>query len=155
MTVLSGFMSVGSVSGGAFNPAVSASLQLVKCVVASKCTAFGYIWLYWLSHFIGAILSAGCFLIIHPKTGIKQHTGDAYADDSILLPSMSKETIRRVSESRRISQMEANHLLPAAATRNSVEMTDTSLPHMNLAEKSSSGNSFSPVPSSQDKNLLL
>ena len=40
MTVLSGAMTVGSVSGGAFNPAVSTGLQLVKCVVASRCQAF-------------------------------------------------------------------------------------------------------------------
>lgn len=151
MAVLAGFMSVGSVSGGAFNPAVSASLQLVKCVVASKCAAFSYIWLYWISHLIGALLSAGCFLLINPQVGIKQLTGD-WADDLIALPSMSNETIRRVSESRRMSQMTGNN--STAAARSPVEMTGTSLPHMNLAERSStSGDSSSPVPSSLDKLL--
>jgi hypothetical protein len=75
MTVLSGAFTVGSISGGAFNPAVSTGLQLVQCCVTDSCEAFSYIWLYWLSHFGGAALAAGCFLIIHPKQGIKQHTG--------------------------------------------------------------------------------
>jgi glycerol uptake facilitator-like aquaporin len=95
MTVLSGAMSVGNISGGAFNPAVSTGLQLAKCCVTGHCRAFSYIWLYWLSHFGAAAIAAGCFLIIHPKSGIKQHTG---ADDSSdarasVLPSASRTSI--------------------------------------------------------------
>jgi hypothetical protein len=91
MTVLSGAMTVGSISGGAFNPAVSTGLQLVQCCVTDSCQAFSYIWLYWLSHFGGAALAAGCFLIIHPKSGIKQHTGaDETSERWSALPSASR-----------------------------------------------------------------
>jgi hypothetical protein len=88
MTVLSGAMTVGSVSGGAFNPAVSTGLQFVQCCITGHCEAFGYIWMYWLSHFGAAALAAGCFLIIHPRTGIKQHTGaEDVSDRATVLPS--------------------------------------------------------------------
>jgi hypothetical protein len=99
MTVLSSAMTVGSVSGGAFNPAVSTGLQLVQCVVAGRCQALSYIWMYFIAEFGGAALAAGCFLIIHPHTGIKQHTG---AEDnaeawSSVLPTASKRASQRVS----------------------------------------------------------
>ena len=105
MTVLSGAMTVGSVSGGAFNPAVSTGLQLVKCVVASRCQSFSYIWMYWISEFGAAALAAGCFVIIHPKTGIKQHTGADGDDNSdawstvpgLGLPTVSKRASQRLS----------------------------------------------------------
>jgi len=95
MTVLSGAMSVGNISGGAFNPAVSTGLQLAKCCVTGHCRAFSYIWLYWLSHFGAAAIAAGCFLIIHPKSGIKQHTGADDSSDarSSVLPSASRTSI--------------------------------------------------------------
>jgi hypothetical protein len=99
MTVLSGAMTVGSVSGGAFNPAVSTGLQLAKCCVTGRCVALSYIWLYWLSHFGAAALAAVCFLIIHPKSGIKQHTGaeEGNVDPSTVLPSFSKRAVSQLS----------------------------------------------------------
>ena len=95
MTVLSGAMTVGSVSGGAFNPAVSTGLQLAKCFVTGRCRALSYIWLYWLSHFGAAALAAGCFLIIHPSSGIKQHTGaeENTVDSRTLLPTASRSSL--------------------------------------------------------------
>ena len=99
MTVLSGAMTVGSVSGGAFNPAVSTGLQLVQCIVTGRCQALSYIWMYWVSHFGAAALAAGCFLIIHPHTGIKQHTGAEENAEmwSSVLPTASKRASQRVS----------------------------------------------------------
>lgn len=99
MTVLSGAMTVGSVSGGAFNPAVSTGLQLAKCCVTGRCVALSYIWLYWLSHFGAAALAAVCFLIIHPKSGIKQHTGaeESTVDPWAVLPTASKREVSRLS----------------------------------------------------------
>jgi hypothetical protein len=94
MTVLAGAMTVGNVSGGAFNPAVSTGLQLVQCCVTGHCQALGYIWMYCISHFGAAALAAGCFLIIHPKTGIKQHTGaDDQSERWSVLPSASRTSL--------------------------------------------------------------
>ena len=94
MTVLAGAMTVGNVSGGAFNPAVSTGLQLVQCCATGHCQALGYIWMYCLSHFGAAALAAGCFLIIHPKTGIKQHTGaDDQSERWSVLPSASRTSL--------------------------------------------------------------
>eukprot|EP00759_Apiculatamorpha_spiralis_P053636 PhF_6_TR6282/c0_g1_i1/m.9513 len=52
-TVTSAAWSVGGISGGGFNPAVSFGLQLVKCFFGN-CEAFAWFWLYW-----GAPLGAG------------------------------------------------------------------------------------------------
>ena len=115
MTVLSGAMTVGSVSGGAFNPAVSTGLQLSKCCVTGRCQALGYIWLYWLSHFGGAALAAGCFLSIHPRSGIKQHTGaEDNSDAWTVLPTASRKELSRMSQaSDQVSQIQA--MAPKAA----------------------------------------
>ena len=102
MTVLSGAMTVGSVSGGAFNPAVSTGLQLVQCIVTGRCQALSYIWMYWVSHFGAAALAAGCFLIIHPHTGIKQHTGAEENAEmwSSVLPTASKARVSALGAQR-------------------------------------------------------
>jgi glycerol uptake facilitator-like aquaporin len=49
MTVLASAMTVGSVSGGAFNPAVSTGLQPVQCIVAGRCQKLSYIWMYLIA----------------------------------------------------------------------------------------------------------
>ena len=46
---MTGAMTVGSVSGGAFNPAVSTGLQPVQCIVAGRCQALSYIWMYLIA----------------------------------------------------------------------------------------------------------
>ena len=74
MTVLGGAFAVGGISGGAFNPAVSTGMQLVKCF-GGDCEALSYFWLYWLSQFGSAGLAAGYFLIIHEANSVHEHTG--------------------------------------------------------------------------------
>ncbi len=118
MTVLSGAMTVGSVSGGAFNPAVSTGLQLAKCCVTGRCQALGFIWLYWLSHFGGAALASGCFLSIHPRSGIKQHTGaEDNSDAWTVLPTASRKELSRMSQaSDQVSMAPKAALTPAHPT---------------------------------------
>jgi hypothetical protein len=146
MTVLSGAMAVGKVSGGAFNPAVSTALQLAKCVVTGRCKPLGYIWLYWISHFGAAALAAGCFLTIHPRAGIKQHTGadEDNADSWTVLPSASTETIKRASQLmprivRASNAVEADQV-PMAVDLAKTNMTDFTssqqLPSEHLLNKS-------------------
>jgi glycerol uptake facilitator-like aquaporin len=74
MTVLAGAFAVGGVSGGAFNPAVSTGMQLVKCC-AGHCEAFSYIWLYWLADMGGAFIAACYFLIIQESKAVHEWVG--------------------------------------------------------------------------------
>ncbi len=127
MTVLSGAMTVGSVSGGAFNPAVSTGLQLSKCFVTGSCKALSYIWLYWLAQFGAAGLAAGCFLTIHPRSGIKQHTG---ADDNswTVLPTASTRELSRISRARPMSISMMPPKLAGSSAESSDPINPISLP---------------------------
>ena len=58
-TVLSGAVSVGGVSGGAFNPAVGLALPLLKGHGSD-------VWIYVLGPLLGAALAAELFSITHP-----------------------------------------------------------------------------------------
>lgn len=71
MTVFAGLSSVAKVSGAAFNPAVSTSLQLVRCMVASdlpngeaSCQALSFFWLYWVSSLIGSFIATVLFCVV-------------------------------------------------------------------------------------------
>ena len=57
-TVVSGAISVGSISGGAFNPAVS-----MLNLVAGDTSA---IWVYWLGPLLGGALAGALFRLTHP-----------------------------------------------------------------------------------------
>ena len=81
MTVLAAAFSVGGISGGAFNPAVATSLQLVECA-ATSCEPLKYFWVYWLAPFVAALTSSVLFLLIHPpeyahKPAVVVDTGSA------------------------------------------------------------------------------
>ena len=60
MTVMVGAFSVGSLSGGAFNPAVAVGLGLMKLVNLSL------IWLHIVAALIGAAVAALAFKVINP-----------------------------------------------------------------------------------------
>ena len=59
-TVLAGAYSVGSISGGAFNPAVAVGLCAMKIVPWSS------LWIYPVANFAGAALAAIVFKWTHP-----------------------------------------------------------------------------------------
>ena len=61
-TVVSGAISVGGVSGGAFNPAVS-----MLTVIAGKTGSYSSIWLYWVGPLLGGALAGGLFRVTHPS----------------------------------------------------------------------------------------
>ncbi len=65
LVVLSGAWTVGPVSGGAFNPAVTFGMQLVKCMAAGHCKELEFLWMYWLAQFCGASVAAVHFLYLH------------------------------------------------------------------------------------------
>lgn len=79
MTVMSSAFSVGKISGGGFNPAVSTGLLVGKCVggtndgVEDACDPLRFIWLYWLAPLLGAILASGTFLVVHAMEAEENH----------------------------------------------------------------------------------
>ena len=60
MTVMAGAFAVGSISGGAFNPAVALAIGLMKLVHLSQ------IWIHISANFAGAILAALVFMFLNP-----------------------------------------------------------------------------------------
>eukprot|EP01119_Soliformovum_irregulare_P002956 TRINITY_DN13210_c0_g1_i1.p1 TRINITY_DN13210_c0_g1~~TRINITY_DN13210_c0_g1_i1.p1 ORF type:complete len:280 (-),score=47.32 TRINITY_DN13210_c0_g1_i1:42-824(-) len=69
-TVASGAYSVGSISGGAFNPAVAFGSTLVHGI-ASKGT-FKYLWVYWIAELMGSLFAAIVFRITNDSEYRKQ-----------------------------------------------------------------------------------
>lgn len=59
-TVLIGAYSVGSISGGAFNPAVALGISLLNI------TSIANLWVYWIPEFLGAAAAAYTFLWVNP-----------------------------------------------------------------------------------------
>ena len=84
MTVMSSAFSVGKISGGGFNPAVSTGLLIGKCIggsndgVADSCQPMRFLWLYWLAPFIGSVLASGMFLVVH---AMESEEGHIYEDE--------------------------------------------------------------------------
>jgi aquaporin Z len=59
-TVMVGAFSVGSISGGAFNPAVAVAIGVMKLV------NFSQIWLHIVADFVGALVAAFAFKALNP-----------------------------------------------------------------------------------------
>jgi aquaporin Z len=59
-TVLVGAFSVGSISGGAFNPAVATGIS------AMGLSSWANIWIYLIAEFGGAAVAAGAFKVLNP-----------------------------------------------------------------------------------------
>jgi len=66
-TVTVGAFSVGSISGGAFNPAIGTGPIVMDTLVGG--TSISHLWLYIVGPAIGAILAAVAFGIQHPQRG--------------------------------------------------------------------------------------
>ncbi len=60
MTVMAGAFAVGSISGGAFNPAVAAALAVMKLLHAAD------IWIHVAADLMGALLAALTFKFLNP-----------------------------------------------------------------------------------------
>lgn len=60
MTVMAGAFAVGSISGGAFNPAVAVALGVMQLV------KFSSIWIHITADFAGALVAALIFRILNP-----------------------------------------------------------------------------------------
>jgi aquaporin Z len=59
-TVLVGAFSVGSISGGAFNPAVAVGISVMGL------SSWANLWIYLVADFIGAAVAAGAFKALNP-----------------------------------------------------------------------------------------
>jgi aquaporin Z len=59
-TVLAGAFSVGSISGGAFNPAVAVGISVLGL------SSWANIWIYLVADFAGAAVAAGAFKALNP-----------------------------------------------------------------------------------------
>ncbi|KEG11248.1 aquaporin [Trypanosoma grayi] len=65
--VLVGGLTCGSISGGAFNPAVATSLIVVRCFISfseSGCTPMASLWVYWASEAVGSIVGTILYLAV-------------------------------------------------------------------------------------------
>jgi len=60
MVVFVGATSVGSLSGGVFNPAVGSGIILVDAMFGGR---LDFLWLYWLAPCVGALLAAAFFRV--------------------------------------------------------------------------------------------
>jgi aquaporin Z len=60
MTVMTGAFAVGSISGGAFNPAVAVAIGVMKLV------HFSQIWIHILADLVGAAVAAFMFNLLNP-----------------------------------------------------------------------------------------
>lgn len=60
MTVMTGAFAVGSISGGAFNPAVALGISMLGL------SSWGNIWIYLVANFSAAIVAAIVFNLINP-----------------------------------------------------------------------------------------
>jgi aquaporin Z len=60
LTIAAGAFAVGSVSGGAFNPAVALGATLIGLFTWS------HIWIYFVAEFLGGAVAAGAFLLTQP-----------------------------------------------------------------------------------------
>ena len=60
MTVMTGAFAVGSISGGAFNPAVAVAIGVMKLVNMSQ------IWIHILADLVGAAVAAFMFKLLNP-----------------------------------------------------------------------------------------
>src|SRR3984957_2370453 len=68
-TVLAGAFSVGSISGGVFNPAVAAGISVMGI------SSWANIWIYLVADFAGGAVAAGVFNALNPA-GVKvRHAG--------------------------------------------------------------------------------
>ena len=71
-TVLAGAFSVGSISGGAFNPAVAVGISVMGL------SSWANLWIYLVADFAGAAVAAGAFKALNPA-----EREDAYRPDSV------------------------------------------------------------------------
>jgi aquaporin Z len=79
-TVLVGAFSVGSISGGAFNPAVAVGISVLGL------SSWANIWIYLVAEFAGAAVAAGAFKALNPA-----EREDAQRADSIDQPQEQSE----------------------------------------------------------------
>jgi aquaporin Z len=63
-TVLVGAFSVGSISGGAFNPAVAVGISVLGL------SSWANIWIYLVADFAGAAVAAGAFKALSPSEDV-------------------------------------------------------------------------------------
>jgi aquaporin Z len=59
-TVMVGALSVGNISGGAFNPAVAVGISVMGL------SSWSNIWIYLVAEFVGAAVAAGAFKAVSP-----------------------------------------------------------------------------------------
>jgi aquaporin Z len=61
MTVMTGALAVGSISGAAFNPAVAVGVTVMKISAVSN------LWIYFVAQLLGGAAAAGVFKVINPN----------------------------------------------------------------------------------------
>eukprot|EP01118_Nematostelium_gracile_P009790 TRINITY_DN3313_c0_g1_i1.p1 TRINITY_DN3313_c0_g1~~TRINITY_DN3313_c0_g1_i1.p1 ORF type:complete len:263 (-),score=67.64 TRINITY_DN3313_c0_g1_i1:41-829(-) len=83
-TVVSSAISVGGISGGAFNPAVSTSFMIIDALIHGA-SRLRMIWLYWLAQLLGSLFAA----IVFRVTNTSEYRHQAAMADGI---AKDKET---------------------------------------------------------------
>jgi aquaporin Z len=63
-TVLTGALSVGNISGGAFNPAVAVGISVLGL------SSWANVWIYLLADFVGAAVAAGVFKALNQSKAV-------------------------------------------------------------------------------------
>lgn len=70
-----GTATVGTISGGAFNPAIGTALTITKVIGGGTGK---YIWIYWVAPLLGGLLGGGSFYLINRKEAQHKQYGDQY-----------------------------------------------------------------------------
>lgn len=83
--IVAGGVAVGGLSGGCFNPAVAAALE-IGGLFSSMGTHFGSCLIYIFSEFIGAVLAAGVFLVVSQTEAAESSEEELESDEEMRQP---------------------------------------------------------------------
>jgi aquaporin Z len=79
-TVAAGAFAVGSISGGAFNPAVAIGAMVMGLL------SWGDIWIYLIANLLGAVAAATVFMYTQPAEKVLGDTRAAEPDEAVRQP---------------------------------------------------------------------
>jgi aquaporin Z len=68
--MMAGAFSVGSISGGVFNPAVGTGPILIDMFLGDG--SLTNLWIYWVGPLLGGVAAAGAFDLMHTESAASQ-----------------------------------------------------------------------------------
>jgi len=88
-TVLSGIVSVGYVSGGAFNPAILLGLNFADALAHGDSARLEYTWIYLIGGFLGGGSAGLLFRVTNRAEYTEEHKGSLYSADATVIADIA------------------------------------------------------------------